>query len=262
MTINRIINVDEDYGSGEAEEPVTLQEVKDYLRLEGNDAEVSGIIAQEPLIITLPSGETAITVPENIVILSLTREGLTYTKADTVGNRNFTYDSENGIVSFLNAGVSGGEEIGIIYGTQSGNASADAFSFDDNLILSMITEARMWLEKYTGLIIVPRQLTVIFSNQAGGQRIPGPVIGSAVFTTCGDIVTPTLQGTRVKTCYYGEVTATYEAGMTTFPPWVTNAIKAYVADHYEFRGDDLPPNPNGRAAQIARPYIVAGRAWG
>ena len=170
MLINQIINVDEDFESGDITEPVTLQQTKDYLRLGG-----------------------------------------------------FVSDDN-------------GEQ---------------GFDFDDTLIESMITEARMWVEKYTGLYLVPRTLIVVFLNQAGYIELTGPVAGTI---TWADDAEPEMVGSKIKTKYGCELTATYDVGYTEFPKWVEDSILAYVADHYEWRGDDKAPAPNERAAQIARPY--------
>ncbi len=201
MLINRIINVDEDFGSGEVEEPVTLQEVKDYLRLGGFVNDTSG---------------------------------------------------------------------------------EQDFDFDDQLIGDMINEARLWLEQFTGQYIVPRSLTVVLLNQGGGQELPGPVSGSVVFKNyAGDTIDLTTIGSlfpKVQTCWSSgceinvrvvgsssindNITAIYDAGYDTVPAWVKNAIKAYIADHYEYRGDDKAPAPNERASQIARTHRKGGRSWG
>ena len=177
MLVNQIINVDEDFESGDITEPVTLTQAKNYLRLEG-----------------------------------------------------FTSDD------------SGEQE----------------FDFDDTLIEAMITEARMWVEKYTGLYLVPRTLTVVLLNQAGYIELPGPVDGTI---TWADDATPEMVGSKIKTKYGCELTATYDVGYTEFPKWVENSILAYVADHYEWRGDDKAPAPNERAAAIARPHRRV-RSWG
>lgn len=85
-------NVDEE--SGPVVEPVTLQEVKDYIRLEG-----------------------------------------------------FTPDDDS---------------------------PSSGFDFDDTLIEELITEGRVWVEKYTGVHLIPKQLQVFLLNQAGMIELPGP----------------------------------------------------------------------------------------
>ncbi len=179
MLINQIINVDEDFESGDITEPVTLQQAKNYLRLEG-----------------------------------------------------FTSDD------------SGEQE----------------FDFDDTLIESMITEARMWVEKYTGQYLVPRTLTVVLLNQAGYKELPGPLSGTIVLTNEDATVITSTGYTiigdtfpKIATKFCDRITATYEVGYTEFPKWVENSILAYVAWAYENRGDEQAGSPD-RAAAIARPH--------
>lgn len=175
MTISRIIHVDEDFGSGDITEPVTVAAVKDYLRLGGFDDDDSGE------------------------------------------------------------------------------------DFDDELIRNMITEGRMWVEKYTNIHVVPKTLTVVLLNQAGAQNLPGPITGAIELSyDCSGsdpITNARYRGTdfrQLVTPYEGELVAVYEAGYSTPPIWVTNAIKAYIADHYEHRGDDTIPAEHERAKSICR----------
>ena len=44
MLVNQIINVDEDFESGDITEPVTLTQAKNYLRLEGFTSDDSGVV--------------------------------------------------------------------------------------------------------------------------------------------------------------------------------------------------------------------------
>jgi len=186
MLVNREINVDEDFDSGDITEPVTLTQAKNYLRLEG-----------------------------------------------------FTSDE------------SGEQE----------------FDFDDTLIEAMITEGRMWVEKFTGQFIVPRTLTVALLNQAGYYELPGPLIGSVVLTDSeGDTIESTdytiigNQYPKIVDKFCNRITATYEAGYTDYPKWVEDSILAYVAWAYEHRGDEELPGSPIRAAAIARPYRRV-KAW-
>jgi len=188
MLVNQIINVDEDFDSGEVTEPVTLPQVKNYLRL-------AGFVS------------------------------------DTSGEQEFDYD--------------------------------------DDILTAMITEARMWVEKFTGQYIVPRSLTVVLLNQAGFIELPGPVVGTVSFADADDSgIDPTdykIIGTvfpKLETKFPCRLTATYEVGYTDFPKWVPDSVLAYIAFAYENRGDDntLPGSPV-RAAAIARPYRKV-KAWG
>ena len=141
-------------------------------------------------------------------------------------------------------------------GFNSDDSPGTEMDFDNELIEDLIIEARMWIEKITGIHLVPKRLQVTFCNGNGMIELPGPVQGGITIT--GDITTAEYVGTqfpKVKT-QGNEIVATYAAGYNygTVPPWAKNAIKAYVADHYEYRGDDAPPAANQRAAQKCRPY--------
>ena len=115
----------------------------------------------------------------------------------------------------------------------------------------------MWVEKYTGLYLVPRTLTVVLLNQAGYIELPGPVVGTI---TWADDAEPEMVGSKIKTKYDCELTATYDVGYTEFPKWVENSILAYIAWAYENRGDEQAGSPE-RAAAIARPHRRV-RSWG
>lgn len=174
--IHTIENTSEESGSTE---PVTLQEVKDYLRLEGYDES--------------PAGE---------------------------------------------------------------------FDFDDDLIESLITEARVWVEKYTGQSLIPKTLQVVLLNQAGYIELPGPVTGAIVITDKDgntiDSSTYNLIGSqfpKLVTTFSNDITLTYNAGYAQCPDGLKNAIKAYIAENYEHRGDEQPDKAlTERAARKARPY--------
>lgn len=227
MLINQIINVEEDFGSGDITEPVTLQQAKNYLRLEGSPVDSEGIAAQEPISLTLLEGETTVTAPAGKAILALTREGTGFSKSDTLGNRRFTYNLETGVIAFVAPGSAGGETIDILYGNITGNVGDDAFNFDDTLIESMITEARMWVEKYTGQYLVPRTLVVVLLNQAGYIELPGPVDGDIALVNCEDvaITDAVFVGNKLQSKYGGNVTATYNVGyISDYPKWVENSI--------------------------------------
>ena len=173
---NSIISMDEDFGSGTVSEPVSLAEVKSYLRLEG-----------------------------------------------------FTDES-----------------------------GASEFDYDDTLLESMITQARMWVEKFTAVLVIPRDLTVVLINEAGLIELPGPINGAIVVTSRDSVVQEVITiGTsfpKLETVFNDRVTLVYEAGYVDAPEWVKNAIKAYIAWAYEHRGDEDLPGSSLRAAVICRPY--------
>lgn len=184
---NAIHNIEDITGSGTITEPVTLQQAKDYLRLEG-----------------------------------------------------FQPDDDS---------------------------PADEFDFDDALVTSEIIAARLWVEKYTGVHIVPKTLQVTLTNGVGMMAIPGPVTGTITWKDKdgGSIPAARLIGSlfpKIESETCERQVLEYEAGYgTDCPDWAKNAIKAYVAWAYENRGDATPnrfteftsESPD-KAAAFCRPY--------
>lgn len=138
------------------------------------------------------------------------------------------------------------------------DSPADEFDYDDSLIEAMITEAREFVEANTGLHLVPKRLFVVLSNGKGLSKLPGPVTGDITATDqYGVAITIEKIGTefpKILTPNYALMKFTYDAGYTAAPEWAKRAIKAYIADHYEYRGDDAPPAANVRVMQILRPH--------
>lgn len=236
--------------SGTPVEPVTLQEVKDYLRLEGflgvdesGDADTSGIVIQEPLELTLAEGATTVTssLLTNSTIVSLTRSGTGYSQGDTVANLRFTHVGNT--VTFLTVGGTGGEPVVIVYGTPQSNATNSAYYFDDNLIEELITAAREQMEAATGLHLVPKELQVYLTNEAGRMELPGPVTGTITATnsegTSIDITT--FGGNFKKLLTTGsDMILTYEAGYSELPKGLKIDILRCIANLYINRGDVKP----------------------
>ena len=144
--------------------------------------------------------------------------------------------------------------------TADDDSGPSEFDYDDQLLTDMITEARMWVEQYTRIHVIPKVLTVVLLNQAGGIRLPGPVTSTVTLTDKeGEAIATddyTLDGGQFKslrTCFDCQVTAEYEAGYETAPSWVKRAIMAYIAWHYENRGDEQTGSPV-TAAAICRPH--------
>lgn len=137
-------------------------------------------------------------------------------------------------------------------------------NYDDDKLTTLITEARMWIEKYTGLYIVQREITVALLNQAGGIELPGPIVGSVALTDKDDEEIETddydIIGSEIETCFDNRINATYNVGYATAPEWVKNAIYAYIAWRYDNRGDEGGGSPEAAAA-ICRPHKVTP-AWG
>lgn len=141
------------------------------------------------------------------------------------------------------------------------DSPADEFTFDDDLLDAMIIEARMWVEKQTGVHLVNKHLQVVLSNGDGMSELPGPVTGAiTVMDSEGAVLTDVAYfGTlfpKLRRPNLDKMILTYWAGYNgDAPKWARNSIKAYVAWAYEHRGDetDAKGTPD-RAAQICRPH--------
>lgn len=143
------------------------------------------------------------------------------------------------------------------------DSPADNFDFDDDLITSMIVEARKWSEQYTGVHLVPKTLQVTLTNGVGMMRIPGPVSGTITWNDQdgGSITAARMIGAifpKIESNSTARQVLQYDAGYgTDCPDWAKNAIKAYVAWAFENRGDVDAGSPE-RAAAILRPYRYLG----
>lgn len=143
------------------------------------------------------------------------------------------------------------------------DSPGDEFDFDDELIEDLITEGRVWVEGFTGLHLVQKSLQVVLLNQAGGIEIPGPVTGEIVIKDkdgetidSEDYEFIATKFPKLQTAFCDKITLEYEAGYTpeTIPRGLKSAIKSFVADSFEHRGDDKAPASRERAADKARPY--------
>lgn len=144
------------------------------------------------------------------------------------------------------------------YDETSSNPTEE-FDFDDDLITAYITEGRMWVEAFTGIHLIPKSLRVYLTCGAGMMDIPGPVTGTISITdeNSAEITDAEFIGERFKkmtSVYDRRLTLTYLAGYSDAPGWAKNAIKAYVAYAYEYRGDEDPPKSPLKAAAICRPH--------
>lgn len=148
--------------------------------------------------------------------------------------------------------------------TPNDDSPGEDFNYDDELIQELITEARRWVEVYTGTYLVPRILTVWLLNQAGYIELPGPVTGAIVITKeNSDVVAADdykFIGTdfpKLVTQFHERLQLDYPAGYTveTIPKGLKGAIKAYVAYAYEHRGEEIDDKAlTASAARKALPY--------
>jgi uncharacterized phiE125 gp8 family phage protein len=157
--------------------------------------------------------------------------------------------------------------------------SSGEFDFDDALILSMITDARIFCEKKTGCSLIPKTIAAYITNGLGMLSLPaGPVTGTVSIVNEADITidpaTIKLFGTKfpqLKLPIGKLMVATYEAGYSgidesgganPIPEGLRNAIKAHVAENYEHRGDEQDTIPAFKmAATLCKPYIKYA-TWG
>lgn len=248
MNYNAVISVrDVTDESGTITEPVSLDEIKNYLRLEGFE-DVASIVPESPISITLLAGQTSVQDDRLIdaVILTLSREGVVYTQSLVVGNRKFVY-SNNGTVTFLNAGEVGGETIDITFGYTNATGIFN-FTNDDDLLREMITAARELIEEKSGLSLVFHTWEAWLTNLCGMQEIPyGPIIGSPVVKdSLGNTLTFTVAGNLWKyllSPMYKNIVLTYNAGYgdvltAPLPKAIKMDIMRVVAYMYENRGED------------------------
>jgi hypothetical protein len=137
------------------------------------------------------------------------------------------------------------------------------FDDEDDLIESIITASREAVEKFTGLHLVSKTLTVLFTNLAGGVELPGPFLeATELLDEEGDEVTDyTLIGTnfkRVLAPVYENLTMTYTAGYEAdeVPKALKLAILIEVLYRYENRGeiDSLCLMAKRLAKPFRRPY--------
>lgn len=263
-TYNQIIDVvDITDQSGEITEPVSLTEMKNFLRLEGFSTDSTNIVSEAPLSKTLLEDETEVQddLLKEATILTLAREGLIYTKSNVVGNRKFTHDPVTGIIGFQSAGEPGGEGIDITYG-YAGSASGDeAFDFDNDLIEELITASRERIERYCGISIVNHRWSALITNLSGNTELPfsnGFELVSIKDYNDTDIVVDNykFRGLGFKTMetpLQENVSVVYDAGMTSVPKSLKQAIMRDVAFHYENRNDSKVELAE-QAMVLANPY--------
>lgn len=231
-------------------EPVTLEEMKNFLRLEGFSTDGTNITSEAPLTKTLLENETTVqdALLIDATILTLAREGIIYTKSLVVGNRKFTHNIQTGVVTFENAGAAGGEGIDITYGYTGASLGDDAYDFDNDLIEELITSAREGLEKWCGISIVRHTWQVLFTNQVGNIELPFSNNATIVsLKNCEDVeivaANYVIRGTSFKymaSPYYQNMTIVYDAGyeVGNVPKRLKQAIMRDVAFHYENRNDE------------------------
>lgn len=117
------------------------------------------------------------------------------------------------------------------------------FSDDDAIITSLIKNARIWLENYTGKSYGQRQMTLrLEMNAMEWYDLPGPVVSvdavqyGSQSLSCGDYE---LQGSQIRMYQSGIHTIYLSFGFTTIPEDAKNDILSITAYTYQNRGIDL-----------------------
>lgn len=121
------------------------------------------------------------------------------------------------------------------------------FTDDDTKITSLITSARMAIEKFTGLSLIPKVITAVIQNEKGGIDLPfGPVTEFTSLTDeddeeieADDYKLQGLQFKKLKSPCKAYMTAVYDAGYTpdNIPGDLKEAILHQLAFLYKNRGD-------------------------
>lgn len=266
MNYNEIHSVEDiSDESGEVTEPVTLTEAKNYLRLNGLGVAGANISVKEPLYLTIATSnfvQSGLLQGDDVRIISVEREGLGYNEVDgTPGNRQFDHDPDLGRITFEQDGA--GLEIKVVFGLSNESEAPTNFDFDDDLIQMLITGARERLEIFTGCSLIPKRIQAVITNLCGMTSLPaGPVTGDVTATdsegteiVAGDIKLVGSKFPDLKLPMQCEMTLTYNAGYSTLPKGLKNAILAEVAYRYENRGDESPDAGICKAAIVlANPY--------
>jgi len=260
-------------GSGVVDEPVTVSEMKNYLRLQGFSPCVSNsVTAQVPLSLTLLEGATSVLDPllqqDNVVITGVQREGTGYSQVSgSPTTRGFVFNPTAGTVTFLQQGNVGGETIDIQYGIQQVEpVSGDDFDFDDDLIADMIISARERVEIDTDCSLVSKTLEARITNLCGGVSLRGgPITGVISGVDCENTAINVDDLKTIGSSKFPDLVSplqkdmilTYEAGYTNsnIPRGLKLAIMEQVCYDYEHRGEEL--NEEGicqKAAKHASKY--------
>lgn len=141
---------------------------------------------------------------------------------------------------------------------------ATDFDDDDTLIADLITSARLGLEEYTGLSFIPKTWEIEFDNYSGNFEIPfGPVNSiNSLKDSEGDTISATdyslsINKRVLKTPMWGELVLNYEAGYTTLPARLKDAMLKEIAYRYINRGDVNVDGMSREAMVLASTYKQA-----
>ena len=116
------------------------------------------------------------------------------------------------------------------------------FTDDDTLIESLIKNARIWLENYTGKAYGTRSIKLTIEMTAGEwYELPGPLQSVDAFRgyQFGDCPDYDLAGSQIRVYADGIYSIYLTYGFTTIPEDAKNDILSITAYTYQNRGIDL-----------------------
>jgi len=131
---------------------------------------------------------------------------------------------------------------------------------DNGLITELVTEARMWIERYCALSIIPKTISCTINLHANGSvELPyGPIdLASIVVKDVNDNILTTgftligIDGSFISIKGHGIFSVSYESVPATISV-LNGAIKSYIAYAYEHRGDALQDEGNSEFAREAK----------
>ena len=135
------------------------------------------------------------------------------------------------------------------------------FDDDNTLIADLITSARVRMEEFTGLSFVPKTWEIEFTNYAGWFEIPfGPVnsINSLKDSNGDTIAAADYEFSNslriIKEPTWSEMVLNYDAGYTTLPKGLKEAMYKEVAYRYINRGDINVDGLSREAQNLASPF--------
>jgi hypothetical protein len=133
------------------------------------------------------------------------------------------------------------------------------FSDDDTLIASLLKNATLWLENYTGLSYGVRTIMLTIEMNANEfYLLPGPVQNVCCVSIIDHVPTETddyvVIGGQLKVYTSGIYEISLEVGYTTIPKDAENDILAITAYTYQNRGIDLS---NENASLVDFPMLAS-----
>jgi hypothetical protein len=128
------------------------------------------------------------------------------------------------------------------------------FTDDDDIITSLITESREWVENRCGISVIHYDCEAII-QVLNSQELPyGPVIGPITIANAAGNAVSITSYNLVGMDYprfmgYGRFTINYRSGFDEVPQGVIGAMLNYIAFCYENRGDLIDESTNSFANQ-------------